>query len=491
VPALATLGLAAAGCSSPAPNQSGAAAPVAQPAPSAGEAPRPVDVIIPEAQRTRAGIEIAQPTQKAVAGRLRLPGSVAPDAYGQVAVLALVAGRVTSVVAELGTEVTAGRPLVTITSTDIADAEAAYFSHVAAVEADHQRVTRLERLVTIGAESRQMLDDAKAMHASHVSELERAKARLKYLGFTDTQLDTIGAGGAVSPEYTARAPVTGVVTKREVNPGQTVATDAPLFQISRLDRVWVLVTAFEQDAGRLRVGVPVTVTVRGQTEPRYRARLAYVDPQVDATTRSLQARIELPNPKGALKFGMLVDAELELPGTAESLLVPADSVQSIGDRRVVYVQDVARPDVLTERVVEVGATDGGQSEIRHGLAASDRVVTRGASFVRAERLRTQPFQSGAAESPVTVPKKVRVEVNASGFLPAQVDVPANVPVTIVFVRTTDETCAKEIDVPSLGLKKPLPLKQEVEIAIPAGPAREIPFACGMNMLKGKVVVGSK
>ena len=48
-----------------------------------------------------------------------------------------------------------------------------------------------------------------------------------------------------------------------------------------------------------------------------------------------------------------------------------------------------------------------------------------------------------------------------------------------------------MDIPALGLKKPLPLKQEVEIAIPAGPAREIPFACGMNMLKGTVIVGAK
>lgn len=488
--ALSIAGLIGAACSKPPAQQSTPAAPApttAQPATRSG----PVEVVIPEAQRARAGIELSQPARAHVAGRIRLPGGVAPDAYGQIALQALVPGRVIAVLVEVGAAVTADQPLVTITSTDIADAEAAYFSHVAAVDADHQRVTRLERLVTIGAESRQALDDARAMHASHVSELERAKARLKYLGFRDTQLDTIAAGGTVPPEYRAQAPVAGVVTKRDVNPGQTVAVDAPLLQITRLDRVWVIVTAFEQDASRLRVGSPVTVVVRGQPELTFKSRVAYVDPQVDVTTRSLQARIELPNPKGALKFGMLVDADVELPGTMESVTVPADAVQSMGDKRVVYVQDEGRADVLIERIVEVGLTQGGRSEVRRGLAPTDHVVTRGAAFVRAERLRTQPLGAGGTEGSVQGPGKRRVEVNGTGFQPARLEVPANVATTLVFFRTTDDTCAKEVVVPELGIKKPLPLKQDTEIIIPAGPPREISFACGMNMLKGAIVVALK
>ena len=82
-------------------------------------------------------------------------------------------------------------------------------------------------------------------------------------------------------------------------------------------------------------------------------------------------------------------------------------------------------------------------------------------------------------------------MNGTEFRPARIEVPAGTAVVLEFKRTTDETCAKEIVVPSLGIRKALPLNQVTEVALPAGPAREIPFVCGMNMLKGTVVMGSK
>jgi RND family efflux transporter MFP subunit len=402
-PLSAALGIAAfvaaagTGCSnapSPGPGTGSApAAAVASP-PAGAAAAGPIDVPISAEARARAGIEVAVPIQRAVGSRLRLPGSIAPDAYGQVTALALVGGRVTTVSAELGTAVGKDQALATIFSTDVADAQATYLNHRAAVEADHQRVMRLERLVAIGADSRQTLDDARAMHTLHASELERAASRLKFFGFSDAEIDRLVSAGVVTSEYIVRAPAAGVVTKRDVNAGQTVSADTTVMQISRLDRVWVLASAYEQDAGRLRVNMPATVSIRGQSGPPLPSRIAYVDPQVDAATRTAQVRLELANPNQALRFGLLVDVEVAFPDVASALMVPSEAVQSVGEVQVVYVQDARRPDVLVETPVIVGTTEAGQSEIRRGLAATDRVVVRGASFVRAERLRIHPLTAG-------------------------------------------------------------------------------------------------
>lgn len=86
------------------------------------------------------------------------------------------------------------------------------------------------------------------------------------------------------------------------------------------------------------------------------------------------------------------------------------------------------------------------------------------------------------------PARFELAVTDTGFAPGTITVPAGKPVTLVVTRKTDQTCAKEIVFPAQGIRKPLPLNEAVEIALPASPKGEIAYVCGMNMLSGKVVV---
>lgn len=84
-----------------------------------------------------------------------------------------------------------------------------------------------------------------------------------------------------------------------------------------------------------------------------------------------------------------------------------------------------------------------------------------------------------------------IKVTEKGFEPDNVKVPAGKPVTLVFERTTDETCAKQIVVMLDGgktVQKDLPLNQPVEIAATFPKAGTLGWACGMDMLKGTIVV---
>jgi plastocyanin domain-containing protein len=70
-------------------------------------------------------------------------------------------------------------------------------------------------------------------------------------------------------------------------------------------------------------------------------------------------------------------------------------------------------------------------------------------------------------------------------------VPAGVPLQLTFIRTTDATCATEIVIPDLEIRQALPLNQKVTVEIPARAAGELAFACGMDMLKGTIVVAAR
>jgi plastocyanin domain-containing protein len=86
------------------------------------------------------------------------------------------------------------------------------------------------------------------------------------------------------------------------------------------------------------------------------------------------------------------------------------------------------------------------------------------------------------------PPRFEIAVTDTGFAPGTITVPAGKPVTLVVTRKTDQTCAKEIVFPDQKIRKPLPLNQAVEIALPSSPPGEIDYACGMDMVFGKVVV---
>jgi plastocyanin domain-containing protein len=95
---------------------------------------------------------------------------------------------------------------------------------------------------------------------------------------------------------------------------------------------------------------------------------------------------------------------------------------------------------------------------------------------------------GASTAAPGADGKVTVIANQDGFKPSEIRVQKGKPATLVFKRTSDDTCATEVDFPELKIKKPLPLNQEVSIEIPAGEARTYGFQCGMGMYKSKVIV---
>lgn len=84
--------------------------------------------------------------------------------------------------------------------------------------------------------------------------------------------------------------------------------------------------------------------------------------------------------------------------------------------------------------------------------------------------------------------RYEMTVDGGGFHPNQLALAVGVPATIVVTRTTDQTCAKEMVIPSLNLRKALPLNQPVEFAVTPAAKGQINFACGMNMMTGVIDV---
>ncbi len=468
-------------------------------APPQGTALPDVAVTLTPEAIERAGIRMVTATTGSGGSTFRLPGLVEANAYKQVVVTPLVAGRVTRVLVELGQNVRRSQGMAEIFSPELSEAETRYMSARAELDAHERELQRTEKLVEIGAASRQELERLHAEHTAKLTAVESARSRLELLGLSADSVAGLAPGKDAGAVTTVPAPIAGIVTERIANPGVNVEAITKMFTVVDLSTVWVVADVYETDFSRVRVGSTATVTTKAYPDAVLRGRVSYIDPQVNATTRTAKVRIEVSNPREQLRLGMFADVEMEVADEASRVRIPRAAAQHVDDRTVVYLADRQQPGRFIEREVHLGTTVGNDVEALSGVAGGDSVVADGSFFVRAERERlglrqaSHPSSVGSAtlQAPTNAAagvQEVKVLVTEKGYEPAKVTLKAGTAARITFLRTTDKTCGTEVVFPSLNIKRALPLNQPVAIDFTPQGSGEIGFVCGMNMLRGTIVV---
>lgn len=366
-----------------------ASAPASMPPAPASSAEESMEVSLTPEAVGRAGIKTAVVRSQATAVSITVPGTVTSNAYRDTKATALVGGIVKNVNVELGTMVSRGQALAVLVSTELADAQMKYLSGQAMLAADHQKLTRTEKLVALGAASRQELEEITAVHAAHETEVAAARQRLLLLGLPPERVTALRGADEIVSEVVVPAPGAGTVVARAVNPGQVVSAGQELFVVADLSTVWVIGDLYEKDFASVRTGAEAIVTVPAL--PPIRGRVAYIDPRVDPAARTAKVRVEVANPAGALRLGMFVSVSFTVLSTAGAVaFVPRAAIQAIGNRSVVYVAADGDEGRFIERAVTVGTPVGDAVEVIVGLKPGERVVSEGSFFLRAEAARTRP-----------------------------------------------------------------------------------------------------
>lgn len=351
------------------------------------------DVIVtltPEAI-TRAGIEVQAVSRSSAAGRVRVPGTVQPNAYRTTVVTSLVGGRITRVPVELGQTVRRGQTLAEVYSPELAEVQTRFIASRAELDAHDRELRRTERLVEIGAASRQDLERIHAEHTTATTTVQSHRSRLTLLGVSDGQIAKLASGSAMTPTVSIPSPLDGVVTSREANQGMNVDPSAPLFTVADLSTVWIVGDLNERDLSRVRIGSPVIITTASMPGVTREGKVSYIDPQIKAETRTAQLRVEISNPGQQLRLGMYVDMEIRegpesgVQGPQSSpVTVPRGAVQVVGHRSVVYVAVPGQAGQFSQRVIDPGQTIGDTIQVLSGLTAGDVIVTKGSFAVRSE-----------------------------------------------------------------------------------------------------------
>jgi membrane fusion protein, heavy metal efflux system len=337
----------------------------------------------------KAQVQTVHVDLKKTSSTLRVPGIVNPDEYREVHVTSLVGGVIKQVPVVLGDHVKRGQPLAVVFSSELAEAETQYLSHLAELEADHKKLVRTQNLVKLGAASQQEEEEVEAMHAGHESYVRAALEKLKLLGASDQQIASLKQAEQIDPNFVVPAPINGVVLTRAANLGLVVNTAQELFIVADLSTVWIMASINEKDFASVRVGTAATVTAPAYPGRLWKGRVIYIQPQVDPNTRTAQARIEVANPHEDLRIDMYTDVDFTSPG-ASGPVVPEAAVQYIGERRFVFLPVKDNDGTFALREVRLGSGAGGYYSVLQGLKVQDEVVTDGSFILKAEALRQHP-----------------------------------------------------------------------------------------------------
>ena len=215
--------------------------------------------------------------------------------------------------------------------------------------------------------------------------VDGARQRMRLVGMSDAQIALVDRSGRTQPRFSLVAPIGGVVTELMAREGMTVMVGATLFRINGLSTVWANAEVPESQAALLRPGAKVQVKSPAAPGATFEGKVQAILPEINPTTRTLKARLELANPDGALVPGMFVQMQFMDTRAGKALLVPTEAIIQTGKRTVAMLAEQGENSGRFRPVdVEIGIESGGQTEIKRGLQAGQRVVVSSQFLIDSE-----------------------------------------------------------------------------------------------------------
>lgn len=325
-----------------------------------------------------AGIEIVRAASGG-GGTLTLPATIEGDPQATQVVSAAIGGRVVALNRNLGEPVSRGQILAIIESGEVATIRAEVEAASARSALAQSNLRREERLFKLRVSPERDLVAARTAATEAYIALRLARQQVSAAGVAAGGLNRIGV----------TAPTGGRVTARSATLGQTVAADAELFRISDLSRVAVTVSLSPTDAAQVRVGTAVEISSGGR---RSAARVSFVSPVLDESTRLVTVIALIDNRSGQWRVGEPVTALIAMPGArGDAVTIPTSAVQTVENRQTVFVRTSSG---FRAQPVTLGMRGSGTVTVTAGLRGGEEIAGQGSFTLKAELAKGEAEHGG-------------------------------------------------------------------------------------------------
>ncbi|HEV8691609.1 MAG TPA: efflux RND transporter periplasmic adaptor subunit [Ideonella sp.] len=305
--------------------------------------------------------EVVLPRNQPLAGTVEFSGPlVAPNT---AIVRAKAAGTLLNLTVQEGSRVTAGQKLGSV---DLADLNARLNERQAQVEAARAMMVQAER--THASNQRLAEQQFISPNALETSKAALDSARANFTA-AQAQAETVRIN---LREAGLLAPISGIVAKRHVVPGEKVSNEQQIVTIVDLTRLEVAGSVGTHEVGMLSPGMPVTVQVEGVVQP-VKGNLARIAPAAEPGTRSIGVAIAIANPKEMLRAGQYASAQVVMPEGAPRMTLPVAAVGTASGQEYVWMIEQGK---LLRRAITTGRRDEakGLVEVKDGLKPQAQVL---------------------------------------------------------------------------------------------------------------------
>ncbi len=306
--------------------------------------------------------DLAYVENTALARWLPVSGTLQP--VHQAVVKAKVAGDLANFTVREGDTVRAGQKIGHIVSADL---ESRLVDRVGAVESARAQLALAEKTRTMNVRllndkfiSQNAFDSTESSFNVARGNLKSAEAQVQLAQNALRDADVV-------------APLSGIVAKRHVQPGEKVAIEAPIVTIVDLQALEVQAMVPAIDVPELRLGMPVELAVDGFGERRFQGRIERINPSTEPGTRAILVYVGLPNPDATLRGGMFSTGRIALVASAPAPTLPLAAVRNEAGQSYVWMIDSGK---LVRRIVITGRRDetNGRVEIKTALPAQAPVL---------------------------------------------------------------------------------------------------------------------
>lgn len=360
----------------------GSSAPAQVPADAAAPAADPLAIEVhPD---LRLDIATGEPVQSEISSVLEVAARLEADEARLARIGAPVTGRIVDLNVSVGQTVAKGQVVATIHSAEIAAAESDFLEGVTEHELATHAVNRARQLLDAGVIATAEVQRREADLQRANAHLTAARQRLTVLGVTAAAVSEIERSRIVDSLTEVVATGSGRVLERPVTPGQVVQIAEVLCVVADLSSLWVVADVPEHAVDALRIGNLVEARIPALRDEVITGRLSFVGATVNPETRTIRARMDVPNPIGRYKPAMLATMRLADAATPQ-WTVPSSAVVREGNGEGVFVQ--TGPNRYVLRTVELGPESGDQRVLLKGVDPGTKIVVQGAFHLNNQRRR--------------------------------------------------------------------------------------------------------
>lgn len=354
--------------------------------------------IKPDIQR-KVGLNTARVQTRPVLSEFAAPGQIMLNEEHTVHVGSYADGRVVELDATVGAHVQKGAVLARLHSHSVHETRAALASAAQEVTRQEEVVEyrrrmhdRMQRLLALKSASPQEVERSQSelqsaeadLRNAHINQQKETVHLADLLRVPETNVESVDEHTELAPIL---APISGVVTERKITVGTIVEPGQETFVITNLSSVWMIASVSETDLPKLHTGSRARVISQAYPDEDFRGTVSFIAPEVDPQTRTLQARIVLPNTGHKLHPGMFANAEIAEGSSRPATFIPERAIQDLNGGSVVFAQ--VDGTTFQPQPVKIAHRLNGEAEITAGVKPGDVIVTDGSFVVKSELLKSQ------------------------------------------------------------------------------------------------------